>query len=684
MLKSFRFAPLVFAVSSPSLRAQEEIAGPLEFGAAAGEPGEVVAVEVRATFDYPMVLLFVPFQFDPERLVFLRYDVTGTAAEGLNPLRVGSQNFQPGEATFGLFDHGQRELGSVPPGERQLLGRLLFLVRAAAEEGEAYVRPVERIQGPQGGPQYSLDVVARGLVSYRPSSLVGGAAEVLPPSGPRPVGDLACEQFLDRILLSFTPVESYEEISIHRDGELIATLPGAAASYTDPQPRKGLIRYAVVARRGAEESLPATCEVLAVSPAAPPVEDLQCADSGLIWTNPVLYDRIFILRDGELIAEVAGSAQRFTDPDRPEVLTVYTVLGDLEGYRSPQTSCLHSGVWIMEVGDVQVPVDAERVVIPIYVTTCDTIDGMGFCLDIDTSRFELIRDVAAALEGTVGHHPPEFLAMGQHGGCGHPAAGIFFDYVPPQEDDKDFPPGLRQRIFNFVFRPVGPMAAGETFDVSLVAGGDGGTVFSDDGASIYLDVNIPGKIRFGSSGVPAVQNLATRVDAPAGEGGGGGGKGEKDVRLTWDNPSSYDGIRIERNGAAVAEIPGDATEYVDASVPQGVFTYKVTSVQEGRTGFPSTAFLSTFSPAGAFLRGDATRDGRIGIADPIRTLMFLFLGGVHLPCEDAADTDDSGVLGLTDAVLTLQYLFLGGTVIRAPGTRYPWFDPTSDALGCLE
>ena len=65
---------------------------------------------------------------------------------------------------------------------------------------------------------------------------------------------------------------------------------------------------------------------------------------------------------------------------------------------------------------------------------------------------------------------------------------------------------------------------------------------------------------------------------------------------------------------------------------------------------------------------------------------FLFLGTGVIPCEDAADADDSGLLQLTDAVRILNVLFLGTGVILPPGPPADpcGADPTDDALGCAE
>jgi hypothetical protein len=63
----------------------------------------------------------------------------------------------------------------------------------------------------------------------------------------------------------------------------------------------------------------------------------------------------------------------------------------------------------------------------------------------------------------------------------------------------------------------------------------------------------------------------------------------------------------------------------------------------------------------------------------------LFLGEGAPSCPDAADADDSGLLDLSDPVRVLLYLFLGGEPAAAPGPRDCGEDPSPDGLGpCRE
>ncbi len=82
----------------------------------------------------------------------------------------------------------------------------------------------------------------------------------------------------------------------------------------------------------------------------------------------------------------------------------------------------------------------------------------------------------------------------------------------------------------------------------------------------------------------------------------------------------------------------------------------------------------------AFIRGEVNGDGKIDIADPIRTLSYLF-SGATIGCKDAADVNDDGQLDIADPIYELGYLFAQGRVPKPP---FPAAgpDPTNDALGC--
>jgi hypothetical protein len=83
-----------------------------------------------------------------------------------------------------------------------------------------------------------------------------------------------------------------------------------------------------------------------------------------------------------------------------------------------------------------------------------------------------------------------------------------------------------------------------------------------------------------------------------------------------------------------------------------------------------------------FIRGDSNQDGRVDLADAIRTLDFLFQDG-QVDCHDAADADDGGSINITDPIYTLLFLFSAGAPPPAPGPVECGRDETTDRLECL-
>lgn len=122
-----------------------------------------------------------------------------------------------------------------------------------------------------------------------------------------------------------------------------------------------------------------------------------------------------------------------------------------------------------------------------------------------------------------------------------------------------------------------------------------------------------------------------------------------------------------------------ASVYRLITTPQGGYAVLGSVAYDG----PSyDIFLAALNPDGKlFIRGDSNGDGTLDISDPIRTLSYLFAGGVSIACLDAADANDDGAVDISDAIHSLSYLFTGGKDIPPP-TIMSGMDPTTDQLGC--
>jgi len=94
----------------------------------------------------------------------------------------------------------------------------------------------------------------------------------------------------------------------------------------------------------------------------------------------------------------------------------------------------------------------------------------------------------------------------------------------------------------------------------------------------------------------------------------------------------------------------------------------------------SDTITVTSSADPQFIRGDASRDGRVELTDAVAVLFHLF-AGLAIDCRDAADCDNNEVIEVTDAIFILDYLFRGGA---APAPPHPGKGADPDGAGPLE
>ena len=155
-----------------------------------------------------------------------------------------------------------------------------------------------------------------------------------------PVSDLACSVTAGEVDLSWNVNDTYESISLSRDGEFLALLSGDATSYHDADALAfGAHTYSLVAAAGSIESDATSCTVEV--PSTP--ENLVCTLSNgaqvqLSWDLPAAGSSVSIFRDGALIDTLGGSATSYTDTPGSGVYT-YSVVNNSADGTSPATSC---------------------------------------------------------------------------------------------------------------------------------------------------------------------------------------------------------------------------------------------------------------------------------------------------------------------------------------------------------
>lgn len=144
--------------------------------------------------------------------------------------------------------------------------------------------------------------------------------------------------------------------------------------------------------------------------------------------------------------------------------------------------------------------------------------------------------------------------------------------------------------------------------------------------------------------------------------------------FTWDLGAAYDEIEVERNGVLIELLAGDATSFVDSSVPPGRHTY-LFRARVASVGSPATPRLIIQRQ---FQRGDLDSNGIIDLSDAVS---WLTLDLSALGCQDVADINDDGETNLSDVVFLLEYLFTSGSPPSSPFSTLGE-DTTGDLLPC--
>jgi hypothetical protein len=109
-------------------------------------------------------------------------------------------------------------------------------------------------------------------------------------------------------------------------------------------------------------------------------------------------------------------------------------------------------------------------------------------------------------------------------------------------------------------------------------------------------------------------------------------------------------------------------------------TKRLTSLDKGIVRLPADP-QPIVGPA--FIRGDATSDVAVDIADPVRILRHIFSGYEAPPCQLAADANDDDKIDISDPIYLLEFLFSKGTPPPPPFAQ-PGADPSAGRLGCAQ
>lgn len=114
----------------------------------------------------------------------------------------------------------------------------------------------------------------------------------------------------------------------------------------------------------------------------------------------------------------------------------------------------------------------------------------------------------------------------------------------------------------------------------------------------------------------------------------------------------------------------DASSSGPVSYFNGLYFEGATLVPEQLLGYPR------------FKRGDGNADGEVDIADVVFGLNGIIGGGPLGNCRDAVDANDDGTVTIADPIYTVMYLFIPGSPPPPPPYPFCGDDQTPDSVDC--
>ncbi|HIA26813.1 MAG TPA: hypothetical protein EYN79_01615, partial [Planctomycetes bacterium] len=384
---------------------------------------------------------------------------------------------------------------------------------------------------------------------------------------PIPITDLSCSATGHAVTLNWSNSEDYDQIDIFRDGIPIADIPGTMTSYTDSDVASGPHTYSVVATIRKGTTAPVSCDIDVLDPPT----DLVCFTTAgvaeLTWTNPSSYDVIELLRDGVLIATLAGDTTSFSEGGLQPGSYVYELFGILGNSISDTAKCTP--------------------VVPIAVTNvgCSLQKGTNVAISwapaVEGESLEILR--GGDLIATLGPEETSYLDLdvspGVYEYCVVVVIGLDRSVPSCCEIIIPFPPFDLSCIVTLGGAHL-EWANGELYDsISITRDG---TQIADlpGGTTSYVDPDLqPGTHSYavsGRIGTSVSTEVICDVFAPYPPSelacsllGG------TDAVLTWVNTEPSTAIEVYRDGDLIVSLPPDSSGYTDESVVPGLHEYCV-------------------------------------------------------------------------------------------------------------
>jgi hypothetical protein len=449
----------------------------------------------------------------------------------------------------------------------------------------------------------------------------------------------------DQVFLDWDyPLGSIFFFVVSRDGVEIAQT--RESQYLDKVPGPGVYLYQVYTaclNCEAASVLVASCRIPVAGDGVPAPEELTCrvvdlpqplipcnpvtpdgcgpidvtTGVALAWKDPVAYDKLVLVRNGIVIATLAGSETSFLDRVGGSGIFAYSLYGVVGDAKSAPAECK------VEVGPGEP--------LPPQGLTC-SLNDIG---PLDPA----VPGVVVRPDGTV---DGAVAAVVLNWWNPIPYRGLVV--VRDNTAIAKLPGDA------MVYRDVSPPEGKHLYEVF--------GVLADGRETPHAFCEV-----FVGRPLPPVEDLVCGVEETA---------AANTVDLAWKDPIAYEGIIISRNGQVVKKLEGDATSFKDPNLAPGLYLYEVVGFTEGGRLMspPAACRVEVGRPGGSLLYFSTSRllaGGAVIAAPPVNEVTCL------LRNTDEVQGWSFGVQSDPSLVLPAEHSLEGTDTAALRGGRGPAF-----------
>ena len=434
--------------------------------------------------------------------------------------------------------------------------------------------------------------------------------------------DLTCSSSGNSAILTWTNAGVWDSIEVTLDGGTPQVLAGSSTGITLTGLASGGHAVDVVSVVGADASVASSCN-FGIDPASP--SGLNCVNQGgdasISWTNGEVYESIEVIRDGQVIALLGGTATTHVDLAPGGGVHQYLLQGVVGGFNSTPIGCGLSfdpqAITSFSCTRVSTQVNMTWVNTDVY----DSIDLLRNGISIQS-----LVGTATSTTDTPGSGVHDYAIRGTISGINSAAANCAISVAPaaPVAMTCASTSGVvslqwtNSESYNQILVTRGGV------QIALLAGT--ATTHSDSSGAGVFDYGVTGVF----AGSSSAETICTATNPPEPITGLSCGHSAGTVSLFWSEGIGIDGVEIRRDGVLVSTVPALTGFYQESGAPTGTRNYALRSISGGLsssditcdviippgpiTGLtcvsnqPLTAQLDWTSPAGA-TSISITRDG---------------------------------------------------------------------------